>query len=241
MYIRILLSLALAGLVSATTPDTFAQQLLYIHADHLNTPRLVTNGAGVAVWRWDQTEPFGDNVPNEDPDGNGTPGHMPLRFPGQYFDKETNLHYNYFRDYDPGIGKYIQSDPVTLRDHVLNALSDQQALRHGAPQYANGVPPAQLNPYSYVAAAPLRWQDPKGDAIAIPAICLITPANAAACAAAAAAAASAAIELVRMCLNYDKDKADECYEKCKHLLPSPSGDLQSSEYRKCYRECTGSL
>jgi len=37
------------------------------------------------------------------------------------------------------------------------------------------------------------------------------------------------------------DKDEECYEKCKHLLPSPSGDLQSSEYRKCYRECKGSL
>ena len=34
--------------------------------------------------------------------------------PGQHFDKETNLHYNYFRDYDPAIGRYIQSDPIGL-------------------------------------------------------------------------------------------------------------------------------
>jgi hypothetical protein len=39
----------------------------------------------------------------------------------------------------------------------------------------------------------------------------------------------------------DLEKDEECYEKCKHLLPSPSGDLQSSEYRKCYRECKGTL
>lgn len=39
----------------------------------------------------------------------------------------------------------------------------------------------------------------------------------------------------------DLDKDEECYEKCKHLLPSPSGDLQASEYRKCYRECKGTL
>ena len=34
--------------------------------------------------------------------------------PGQYFDKETNLHYNYFRDFDPAIGRYIQSDPIDI-------------------------------------------------------------------------------------------------------------------------------
>lgn len=39
----------------------------------------------------------------------------------------------------------------------------------------------------------------------------------------------------------DLDKDEECWERCKHLLPSPSGDLQSSEYRKCYRECKGTL
>ena len=34
--------------------------------------------------------------------------------PGQYYDAETNLHYNYFRDYDPQVGRYIQSDPIGL-------------------------------------------------------------------------------------------------------------------------------
>ena len=38
-----------------------------------------------------------------------------MRFPGQYFDKETNLHYNYFRDYDPSLGRYVESDPIGLR------------------------------------------------------------------------------------------------------------------------------
>lgn len=33
---------------------------------------------------------------------------------GQYADKETNLHYNSFRDYDPAIGRYVQSDPIGL-------------------------------------------------------------------------------------------------------------------------------
>jgi hypothetical protein len=38
-----------------------------------------------------------------------------------------------------------------------------------------------------------------------------------------------------------RSKREECLDKCLHLLPSPSGDLQSSEFRKCYRECIGTL
>ena len=42
-----------------------------------------------------------------------------LRFPGQYFLIEDGLHYNWYRDYDPSIGRYIQPDP--LRDVVMTA------------------------------------------------------------------------------------------------------------------------
>ncbi|MCT7340664.1 RHS repeat-associated core domain-containing protein [Pseudomonas aeruginosa] len=37
-----------------------------------------------------------------------------LRFPGQYYDAESGLHYNYFRDYDPETGRYVESDPIGL-------------------------------------------------------------------------------------------------------------------------------
>jgi RHS repeat-associated protein len=91
----------------------FGAHDLRVHTDHLNTPRLITNQTGQAVWRWDNTDPFGGNVPDENPSGLGN-FTCNLRLPGQYFDKETNLHYNYFRDYDPAIGRYIQSDPLGL-------------------------------------------------------------------------------------------------------------------------------
>jgi RHS repeat-associated protein len=85
----------------------------YIHVDHLNTPRLVANAAQQTVWRWDHWEPFGATAPDENPSGLGV-FEFPLRFPGQYFDKETNLHYNFYRDYDANIGRYEESDPIGL-------------------------------------------------------------------------------------------------------------------------------
>jgi RHS repeat-associated protein len=75
--------------------------------------REITNAAGVLVWRADTTEPFGANMPNENPSSLGTFTYNP-RFPGQYFDIETGLHYNYYRDYDPQTGRYIESDPIGL-------------------------------------------------------------------------------------------------------------------------------
>ncbi|MBX9893671.1 MAG: hypothetical protein K2Y09_00620 [Nitrosomonas sp.] len=89
-------------------------QVHYIHADHLNTPRVIVNPSNTIVWRWDNTHAFGANLPNEDPDGNGQLFEYQPRFPGQYFDKETGLHYNYFRYYEPETGRYISPDPIGL-------------------------------------------------------------------------------------------------------------------------------
>jgi RHS repeat-associated protein len=73
----------------------------------------VADATGTTVWRWDQQEPFGVTVPDENPSGLGA-FDLPLRLPGQYFDKETNLAHNFYRDFDPAAGRYIQSDPIGL-------------------------------------------------------------------------------------------------------------------------------
>ena len=84
-----------------------------IHTDHLNTPRVITDNTGTEVWRWDSA-PFGETLPNEQPQSNVSKFVWNQRFPGQYYDEETGLHYNYFRDYDPSTGRYAQSDPIGL-------------------------------------------------------------------------------------------------------------------------------
>lgn len=84
-----------------------------IYADQIDTPRLITDASGVAVWTW-ESKPFGETTPNEDADKDGLALHYNQRFPGQTFDAETGLHYNFHRDYNPATGRYVQSDPIGL-------------------------------------------------------------------------------------------------------------------------------
>jgi RHS repeat-associated protein len=51
---------------------------------------------------------------DQDPDGDGQGLVYNLRFPGQYYDAETDLNYNMARDYDPATGRYLESDPIGL-------------------------------------------------------------------------------------------------------------------------------
>ena len=75
---------------------------------NLYTPRAITNNVGSTVWKWDNIDPFGKNVPtNLGIDFN-------LRFSGQYSDSETGLFYNYFRYYNPITGRYIKPDSIGL-------------------------------------------------------------------------------------------------------------------------------
>ncbi|MBW2562413.1 MAG: hypothetical protein JRE40_16405, partial [Deltaproteobacteria bacterium] len=67
-----------------------------------------TDDTGVVVWEGEYW-PFGDMYAQDtDPDGDGAHVYQPFRFPGQFEDAETGLYYNYFRDYDPVIGRYVE-------------------------------------------------------------------------------------------------------------------------------------
>jgi RHS repeat-associated protein len=101
----------------------------FVHTDHLGTPTLVTNGGKNVVADIEAT-PFGEAFIEY-----STMTHN-RRFPGQYKDDESGLHYNYFRDYDPSLGRYLQSDPIGLR--------------------------GGLNTYAYVDSNPLTHTDPYG-------------------------------------------------------------------------------
>ena len=102
---------------------------------------MIANQTGTTVWRWDQGEPFGNDVPNNNPSGAGA-FDFPLRFPGQYFDRETNIAHNYHRNYSSDLGRYVEADPIGIRGGI--------------------------NIYSYVDDRPLAAIDPLGLLITIP-------------------------------------------------------------------------
>jgi RHS repeat-associated protein len=115
-----------------------AGKVLYIESDHLGSPRaLIDPQRDVAVWRWSLLgEAFGNGSPAEDPDQDGVAQTFDLRFPGQRAERSSGLTYNYFRDYDPRVGRYAESDPIGLD--------------------------GGMSTYLYVGASPVMFKDPTG-------------------------------------------------------------------------------
>jgi RHS repeat-associated protein len=122
-----------ADAVKAVKTDE-ANRIYFIHADHLNAPRAVLDTQNRLRWRW-VSDPFGLLPPETNPQGVGA-FTLNLRLPGQVYDLESALHYNYFRDYDPATGRYIESDPIGLKGGI--------------------------NTYAYVGGRPVSFTDPSG-------------------------------------------------------------------------------
>jgi RHS repeat-associated protein len=146
----------------------------WIHTDHLGTPLAVTNTPSSSqtaqtkvVWKATY-EPFGLATPNPDPDGDGKTFTLDVRFPGQLFDAESGLHDNYFRTYDPTVGRYLERDPIGQ---------------------SGGI-----NTFVYVGNDPIGFIDPSGRAIpAVIAACAANPACAALAVATGGALANAVL------------------------------------------------
>ncbi len=104
-------------------------EIYAIHSDHLGTPIRMSGEDGEVLWSASYT-PFGKASIRL------SERTLNLRYPGQYFDSETGTHYNYFRDYDPSLGRYLTSDPIGLT--------------------------GGLNSYAYAGLQPTQLIDPLG-------------------------------------------------------------------------------
>ncbi|RKZ77734.1 MAG: hypothetical protein DRR16_29110, partial [Candidatus Parabeggiatoa sp. nov. 3] len=85
-------------------------QVYSVILDHLGTPQELINSKGKVVWlahyqTWGKVDSI--DITQKEVD-------CPIRFPGQWFDEESGLHYNRFRYYDPQTGRFISSDPIGL-------------------------------------------------------------------------------------------------------------------------------
>ena len=80
-----------------------------IVADLIGTPTELVDAAGQVVW-YQTTGLWGNTIAVSTTDGTS----CPLRFPGQYHDAETGLHYNVHRYYDPHTARYLSPDPLGL-------------------------------------------------------------------------------------------------------------------------------
>jgi RHS repeat-associated protein len=123
--------------VAALTPLGTSTSVAYIYADHLNTARVIARSTDHAiVWQWGSNEPFGTTQAATNPRGLGTYT-CDQRFPGQVADSETAWNDDWNRDYNPALGRYVQSDPI-------------------------GLASGSMSTYGYVDGNPLAFVDPEG-------------------------------------------------------------------------------
>ena len=108
------------------------EEFFYFHTNLAGLPEQLTDAEGVTVWH-SEYQTWGKS--REEWRSAQQTREQNLRFQGQYLDRETGLHYNTFRFFDPEVGRFTQADPIGL---------------------AGG-----LNLYAY-GKNPLTWIDPQG-------------------------------------------------------------------------------
>src|SRR3569833_2177190 len=141
--------------VAVLQPSDSGVSIYYVHTDQLNTPRQITRPSDNAqMWTW-FSDPFGTDAANSNPAGAGA-FIYDLRFPGQVFDGAVGLHSNYFRDFDPAIGRYVESDPIGLVGGINSsyAYSRSNPLSLGDP---TGLVPNPAELTCIDPAQPICW------------------------------------------------------------------------------------
>ena len=205
--------LAVVDGVNTPTPVT-----TWVHVDHLHRPVKMTDAAKLQVWDavW---SPFGA------PHAITGPAALDARFPGQWFQIESALHYNWHRHYDPTLGRYTQPDPLGFVDGP--------------------------SVYGYAKARPQQLTDPDGRQVALPiplpAICAANPL---ACGAVVAGAGAYMCYKAISGSSGGGGNDDErckiarqaCHEQCieyayNHPTPGIGGSDRPGHYRRCMRQC----
>jgi RHS repeat-associated protein len=119
----------LIALVDTNSATPSVNTVYYVNNNHLPAPVLITDQNKTIVWQA-KYDPFGNVSLVKQTIKNN------VRFPGQYYDDISGLHYNHYRHYHPGLGRYVQSDPIGLDGGV--------------------------NTYGYVGGNPVNDVDPQG-------------------------------------------------------------------------------
>ena len=86
------------------------QEIHYFHCDQIGIPREMTDKDGNLVWFGNYTGWVRLKEETKVTDS----AYQPFRLQNQYADRETGLHYNFFRYYEPNVGRFVNQDPIGL-------------------------------------------------------------------------------------------------------------------------------